>query len=336
MHLKLIDTDKFSDSLRKRGIDSAARRILLTRFEGSEQEEDISLPSNCGGFGRLHRFNRYQGKDWPLNPLPIDPAVHMLGLPYVDTLQAQVFQNAICSWRCWYCYVDFDLLSANRSHSDFKHVDDLIDCYLAENDSPPLVDLSGGQPDLVPEWILWFADALHRRGLSSRVYLWSDDNLSNDYLWRYLSSSEIDRLSSYSNYGRVGCFKGFDSSSFSFNTRAEPELFDRQFKLMRRLVDAQFNVFGYATFTADSANNLSRKMSEFVDRLQGEVDPNFPLRLVPLKIVGYSPTARRMSEVTQKAMDIQFDAVSAWNEEISRRFSSQDRSQRIHQVRLGA
>src|SRR6267154_1548523 len=184
MELKVINTEKFSSALRERAIELANRRVLMTKFSGSEQEKDFSLPANCGGFGRIHHFRRNQGLDWPSNPLPIDPALHFLGYPPQDEIEVQVFQNAVCSWRCWYCFVDFDLLSANPDHSEFKTVDELIDLYLREPSGPSIIDLSGGQPDLVPEWGLWFADALATRGLDKKIYLWSDDNLSNDYLWR--------------------------------------------------------------------------------------------------------------------------------------------------------
>lgn len=331
---KLIDTDKFSQTLRQRGIDDHGKRVLLTRFTGSEQERDLSLPSNCDGFGRIHHFKRDQGTDWPANPLPIDPAAHHLGLETIDTIRAQVFQNAVCSWRCWYCFVDFKLLAGDSKYSEFKSVSQLIDCYLSQENRPPIIDLSGGQPDLVPEWLLWFADELQRRKLSSSVYLWSDDNLSNDYLWRHLKETEIQRLASYSNYGRVGCFKGFDEESFSFNTKAEPELFNRQFGLMRRLVNAGFDVYGYGTFTSPHSNLVHRRMSNFLDRLQEEIHPNFPLRLVPLKIVEYSPTSYRMNDRTTASLAAQYDAINAWNEELERRFSAEERAKEIYKHSL--
>src|ERR1700722_6554646 len=48
-----IATDGFSAQLRARGIDSHSREILITRFDGSQQEEDLAEPTNCTGLGRL-------------------------------------------------------------------------------------------------------------------------------------------------------------------------------------------------------------------------------------------------------------------------------------------
>jgi len=64
-----------------------------------------------------------------------------------------------------------------------------------------------------------------------------DDNLSNDYFWRFLTPARYRAHCTYPNYGRVGCFKGFNEESFVFNTMAAPSMFDRQFELMGRLVD---------------------------------------------------------------------------------------------------
>lgn len=316
----MLQTEHFSRSLRRKGIDLERRKILITAFQHSEQISDLTLPPNCGGFGRIHHFRRHQAAPWPDNPLPLDPAAKFLGLRHGDLLRAQVFQNAVCSWRCWYCFVDFDLLSANPKFSEFKTVDELIDMYLAEPDRCPVIDLSGGQPDLVPEWGLWFAQALSRRNLQSSVYLWTDDNLSNEYIWQFLQSNEVEQLAAYQNYGRVGCFKGFDKESFSFNTKADPKCFEGQFEIMKRLIRTGFDVYGYVTLTTPNNQDIRRKVSEFVDRLQERVHPNFPLRTIPLRISEYTPTNARLGLEQKKSLELQETAILAWNEELESRF----------------
>ncbi|MGH3852689.1 MAG: hypothetical protein ACRDR6_04160 [Pseudonocardiaceae bacterium] len=99
-----------------------------------------------------------------------------------------------------------------------------------------MIDCSGGQPDLIREWVPWMMAELSRRGLAGSVYLWSDDNLSNDFFWRYLSPTQRREVTGYRNYGRVCCFKGFNADSFAFNTKADQTLFDRQFELFARLL----------------------------------------------------------------------------------------------------
>src|SRR5690606_36319878 len=126
-------------------------------------------------------FRREASPGWPPNPLPIDPASKILGITAADLLRAQVFQNASCNWRCWYCFVPFSLLGANEALSGWLSASELIDLYLNESSRPRVIDLSGGQPELVPEWVPWMMRELTDRGLEREVYLWSDDNLSNDY-----------------------------------------------------------------------------------------------------------------------------------------------------------
>ena len=143
-----IDTEKWSLHWRNAGVDRHGHRLLVTNFVDTDQEKDLSEAPNCNGFGRIHHFTRITSPGWPPNPLPIDPALKALGLPITDLLRAQAFQNAVCNWRCWYCFVPFNLLSANAKHADWLAPSELVDLYLEERGRPSVIDLTGGQPDL--------------------------------------------------------------------------------------------------------------------------------------------------------------------------------------------
>lgn len=328
-----IDTDRISVELRKRGIDVPNRKLLITRYAGSEQAKDLSEPPNCDGLGRIRHFARSRsGVPWT-NPLPLDPAQHALRLHRTDHVRAQVFQNAVCNWRCWYCYVDFELLSANLNHARWASADELIALFLRDSNRASIIDLTGGQPDLTPEWIVWMMTALENAGLANLVYLWSDDNLSNDYLWKYLTPHDLEKLRSYTNYGRVACFKGIDAESFAFNTLADPALFERQFELFERLTRLEIDLYAYVTFTVPSTTSISSKMHSFMDRLQS-IHENLPLRTVPLRIQGLTPTLGRMKQEHSNSMQHQETAIHIWNEEISKRFSSSHISQHISTISL--
>jgi uncharacterized Fe-S cluster-containing radical SAM superfamily protein len=329
----VINTRKFSQTLRERSIDLAARRILVTNFHGTEQERDFTVPANCRGFGRVRHFRRETSPGWPPNPLPIDPACKALGLDRVDKLRSQLFQNAACNWRCWYCYVPFKLLSADKKSSTLLSAGEMIEMYLAELDRPAVIDLSGGQPDLVPEWVPWMMEELARRGLQDAVYLWSDDNLSNDFFWHFLSDAQRRLVASYRNYGRVCCFKGFDVESFQFNTCAAPELFDQQFALMNRFVELGIDLYGYVTLTTPSGDDLAGKVARFVDRLQ-QVADHLPLRTVPLEIRPFTPVKGRIQPIHEQALEFQQEAVAAWNSELNKRFAGELRALPICDVPL--
>lgn len=330
---KLIDTETFSESLRERSIDVPSKRILLSNFQNSEQKIDLRNPPNCGGVGRLHRFQRGNGIDWPANPLPLDPVTHALGLAPVDELIVQVFQNASCNWRCWYCFVPFKHLAANAKYSLWRSPAEIIDAYIAQESPPPVIDLSGGQPDLVPEWVPWMMEELIKRGLDKSVFLWSDDNLSGDYFWTKLTDDQRELIRKYTNYARVACFKGFDEASFTFNTRAKPEEYRYQFKRFDKLLKFGIDIYGYATFTSNDDSMIKEKMHFFVDQLQ-EVHPLLPLRTIPLEVRLYTPVRARMNVDNERALKVQYDAIRAWNEELIARFSDDQRSLAIYNVDL--
>lgn len=331
---KSIDTEGFSSELRRRAVDVEGRRLLITRYTGTEQEADLSEPTTCNGLGRIRHFRRETSPGWPPNPLPIDPASRALKLPRTDVLRAQVFQNAICNWRCWYCFVPFELLTGNPKHAEWMTPDQLVDCYLAQTDPPPILDLTGGQPDLTPEWVPWMMQVLQERGLAEHVYVWSDDNLSIDYFWRYLTDADRETIAAYPLYGRVGCFKGYDKASFAFNTKAAPELFERQFELMSRLLALGIDVYAYVTLTAPGRNDLQTQLPAFVDRLQ-RLDENFPLRTVPLEIRPFTPVLGRKPGELDVGLNTQEQAVALWNEELVRRFPASLRDAAIGSIPLG-
>jgi len=328
-----IDTEEASAKLRIKGIDLKRKAISITNFKGSKQEKDLSDPANCDGYGRVRYFKLSTSEDWPQNPLPILPAAKALELASDSQIRAQVFQNSVCNWRCWYCFVDFSLLKGDEKHSSFLTADQLIDLYLKEENPPSMIDLSGGQPDLTPEWVPWIMESLINKGLHEKVYLWSDDNLSNDYLWKYLTREQIDMMLSYRLYSRVSCFKGIDEKSFSLNTKAEPDLFLNQFKLCRRLIDTGFDLYGYITLTAETNTDFKSAIARFLDLLQAE-NEMFPLRIVPLEVKMYNPLASRMNPVLEDMMNGQYDAIKIWQEEINKRFSKEQRHTPITEVQL--
>jgi uncharacterized Fe-S cluster-containing radical SAM superfamily protein len=330
---KLLDTEALSEKYRKAALDFEGRRLLVTNFRGTEQERDFSEPANCRGFGRIRHFSRATSAGWPPNPLPLEPADRALGLCDAGLLRAQVFQNAVCNWRCWYCFVDYKLLAASRKHSAWLGPRDLIDLYLEQSDPPRVIDLTGGQPDIIPEWVPWMMKELRARGMEDRVYLWSDDNLSNDYFWRFLTDADRELVATYSKYGRVCCFKGFDGESFSFNTQADPALFERQIELMARLVGLGIDLYAYATLTSPSRDNARQGVRLFVNRLQ-EVAENLPLRTVPLEVQVFTPVEGRMDDIRWRAIENQRVAIEAWQDELARRFSEADRGRSIVDVPL--
>lgn len=328
---KPLDSKKMAERLRWKSVDLRLRKILMTRFPGSDQARDLSLPYNCGGFGRIHHFRLEPDPNWITNPLPLLPACKYLGIPETDVLLAQVFQLGACDFRCWYCFVDFDLLSANPKYSEMVTPRQLLQMMLDEKVNSKVIDLSGGQPELVPEYVLWFLKARKDLDLEQSHLIWSDDNLSTDYTWRYLSEEEISFMVQTPGYARVGCLKGFDAESFFFNTRADGALLDQQIELLGRFVRAGFDQYGYITITTMNTDDLRGKVARLLDEIQSRVHPNFPLRIVPLRVFGFNANANRYN---REAEANQFRALEAWIAEMQKRFSAAELATPITEVNI--
>ena len=177
--------------------------------------------------------------------------------------------------------------------------------------------------------------ALTEAGLAQSTYLWTDDNLSTTYLFDALSPADLALLRTYRNYGRVCCVKGFDARSFAFNTRAAPEDYERQFEILRRVLALGLDVYGYVTLTSPHSDGVANGVANLIDRLQA-IDPNFPLRLIPLRIQVFTPVEQRLArdEAREKSLAVQEEAIIAWTGELERRFSPDLRMLQICDVPL--
>ncbi|MDP9423340.1 MAG: hypothetical protein M3Q19_11025 [Pseudomonadota bacterium] len=307
----LIDTSAMARRMRSRIIRPESREILISRLDGSAQEKDLTSPVNCGGLGRIRHFRRETPLGWPENFLPIDPAARALGMAPANMMEAQVFQNAACAWRCWYCFVPFDLLGGDERRSEWVTADELVARYADIDDRPSILDLSGGSPDLTPEWIVWTIEALDRAGIAGETYLWSDDNLSTDLVFELLDKGQVGIMTA-AKYGRVCCFKGFDEESFSFNTGAEPGSYNKQFERFARYVDLGIDLYAYVTLTGPVLDGVEDKVVQFHERLRA-IGSEFPGRTVPLRIEAFGPVqARNARRDISTPLAVQEAAIGVW------------------------
>lgn len=323
---------EFLTNCRELCINIRVKKVLISNFHGTNQEKDFTEPANCNGYGRIRHFKLDTSEDWPQNPLPIVPACQALNLPVESILRTQLFQISICNWRCWYCYVPQNLRSADKHHSQWLNASELIDLYLQENNQPRVIVLSGGQPDLAPEWIPWMMSELISRDMDKEIYLWSDDNLSSDFFYRYLSKIQLDLIKSYKNYGKVGCLKGFDKLSFQFNTNADPSYYEKQFTLITKHIKSGIDFYAYVTLTTPSKRNIKSKIKSFIWNLQ-KIDNNLPLRTVPLEIKTFTPTTQNLNRKQELAIKYQNIAIKCWNKELRDIYSTGELKKLISNVK---
>jgi len=70
------------------------------------------------------------------------------------------------------------------------------------------------------------------------------------------------------------------------------------------------------------------------DQLQ-RLDPNLPLRTVPLLIEVYTPVEARLHAAERTALDSQWRAIEAWQRELDGRFSATERERSVADVLVG-
>jgi len=309
-----------SKHIRKKVFDPEHNTFAITNFYDSLQSKDKYTNVNCNGFGRLRKFEKFSLflKDKTQNTKPL-----YRGYPKSKSFYSQVFQIAGCNWRCWYCFVDDKILSADKSKVKMLTTDELIELYLNQKNRPNIIDLSGGQPDLVPEWTLSMLKSIEKYGLRNKVYVWIDDNLSVE-MKQYLTVKELNYIVNFPKLSKVGSFKGYDECSFVFNTKASMDEYDKQFKVFKSLINHGFDMYAYVSFTAppESIYNIKQKIKNFIKKLQ-EVHFNLPLRVIPLKIHPFTAIQDRNFQKydISKVYEHQYIVYQVWRDELKKQYS---------------
>lgn len=315
--MKTIDTESISRQIRNRLLNMERKEVLISYLRESNESEDKYTLINCDGYGRLRVFKEFKLHLYS-NEIFKKPLFR--NHPPVDELRTQAFQLGGCNWRCWYCFVDYGLLDGDKNRGKYFTADELIELYLKETDCPLIIDLTGGQPDLVPEWNLWMLEAIEKKGLKGSVYVWIDDNLSSFYLWEFLTKQDVEYIAKFLLANRVGCLKGYNYESFIFNTNGSKEDFDNQFRILSRLLESGFDIYSYATFTTPSIKNLAADMSAFVEKLS-TIHSKLPLRIIPLRIHNFKNAQLRSKSIHIDSMELQHCVIDAWEYELLMRFS---------------
>jgi uncharacterized Fe-S cluster-containing radical SAM superfamily protein len=318
-------------NIRKKVLDLKEQKVLIANLNNTLESKDDYTRINCKGYGRIRVFKNFTIHMNLKGSKTRKPLYR--GHPEVDELKTQVFQLSGCNWRCWYCFVDYKLLSGQKKYGRFCSTDELMEMFLQEPDRANVIDLSGGNPDIVPEWCLWMMRSIEKYGLKNKVHLWLDDNLGTSILWEVLTKEEIEFMANFPKHSRACCFKGFDQASFEFNTGEQINKFDIQFEIFRKLLKEGFDLYAYATLTAPKNHCTKDKIVKFVDRLQ-DIHPNLPLRTIPLEIRPYTAMAARMKGQHEDSLIEQNKAYYYWWEELTRRYSSNELEKPYDKIEL--
>jgi len=311
------------EAIRKKIVNTTEHAVKITKLINTIEGADTNCNVNCNGFGRIRKYQQFQ--------LFFDNSRQrgkklLRGLnPETTCYTSQVFQIEGCNIRCWYCYVDDCALAACSEEAEWITVDDMLDLFFQNNTPPYIIDLSGGQPDLVPEWCFWIMQDIEKRGMKDNVFVWLDDNLTTVHLMEnYLTVDEIIYMSSFPKHSRTCCFKGYDENSYTFNTRSSATSLDLQLKNFKKLFDYGFDLYAYVTLTGPRGNVTKDKLSYFMDELQ-KIHPFLPLRTIPLIIKNFNATSLRLNTTYKEALKEQYLAFEYWDTLLGNRFTFSER-----------
>ncbi len=314
-----------SDSIREHLVRVDSKEVRLNIYGGSKESKDGIFAADEAVFSRKRRYKNFS--------MFLDNRVNrrkkrlLRGLPYsIESFETTVFQLAGCNVRCWYCYVDDELLTPYSDlTSRWVSIDEMIDDTILYNDNA-IMDLSGGQPDLVPEWCLWVMKSIEQRGLKGKVFIWQDDNLlTTQELFSRMSKRTISYMANFPRHSRVGCFKGFNGSSFLFNTQSDKHSLDEQLQNFEMLYKAGFEMYGYVTLTPEPGDIRKNDIETFIVRLR-DIHPLLPLRIIPIEIRTFRATESRMTKWQRASLEDQYRVYNLWDEVMNCVYSEEQRN----------
>lgn len=316
--------------LRNKIVDKEKKRILLANIEDTLENKDDICDVNCRGVGRIRHY-----KDFKLFLCNKNGKKRKLLRGYNpanEIIDTQVYQIVGCNWRCWYCFVDDEILSGNTSKCQWLTIEELIDTFLEQN--LDIIDLSGGQPDLVPEWCLWVMQELEKRGYRGKKYIWLDDNLSTpSILESQLSSQEIKYMADYPLHSRACCFKGFSDNTIQFNIQNKKIKIAEQIKCFEKLYNYGFDLYAYITLTAQKGSYTKEEVDVFVRKIQ-EINYNLPLRIIPLEIRDFTATSNRIRQTYHEAYQEQYKVYDIWNDIMHKYYSVDDIERQFEEIEI--
>lgn len=346
-----FDPIKRAEILRPRMIDLKNKKVLLASFVGTSQAKDIAVRTKViADYFRAKIYEKCEEKEKGLHNFRQEPAG--IATYRLENLQGKekdwcgpsieacnkvfLFQLNGCNLNCWYCYVDDVNKSANPKFGDYISCEEILMHFLVESRKGQfsrdldkkvnVLRISGGEPLIVPEVIFWMIETIEKFELQDYLYLWVDTNLSTgEFYWKYLTKEQRDKIRNYKNIGFMGCYKGIDEEMFSEVTGAAPKFFGEQFKVHRKLIDEGLDVYSYLYPVPVSAYNLTKRISDFINRMQKEVSELAPLRMTTPYIKIYTPLETDSRLTPERIVAVEKNqhlATGIWKEYMKIRFGS--------------
>lgn len=355
--MKEYNPIEIAKKLRTKMIDLEKKTVYCADFTATRQKKDCDSVKRVrlliGKPFRAKMYTTPKRKEYPSFVQPAEVASRKLGVPMEECNKTFLFQVKGCNLGvalsrgigCWFCYVDNNNLIPNSIGGIDLTAEEILLNYLAEakrrfygpsEERINVLRVSGGEPTIVPEIIIWLIDEIKRIDLQDHIYLWVDTNLlTGNLFWEALGKEGVKKIRDFPNIGFCGCYKGFDERSFQENLsrgdpkklkiKIDPRFLQEQFKMHRKLIESGFDVYSYLDSTCKSVHNLEKRLDSFLVRLQKEVSRKAPLRVTSLEIKDwYRTTASRMGPEELKAVENQWKVIEMWERVLKKHFTLEE------------
>ena len=120
------------------------------------------------------------------------------------------------------------------------------------------------------------------------------------------SAPIVDVLAGAGNYGKACCLKGFDGESFSYNTNAGPDGFERQLNVLAAYASSGIDIHVYLPLVGPPTRPARTQVDEMLERLAA-IRPDLPSRVVPLYISEFGTNAGRIDAGRRRALERQWE-----------------------------
>lgn len=254
--------------------------VLFANLLGTKEAEDAYHKINLGGFGRIRSFQNFQ--------MHIDTGL-VVQRKFVrlnsdgkksSNYSSQVFQVGGCPLRCRYCFVDSKNLNGTNPNSRFFLPADIVQMFLTVWPDIRNLDISGGSPDLCPEFVFELLREIELSGLYGKITVWVESNLDMLYYSR-LPKEMIRYIAAFPNLRFLCSIKGWDNASVRFNTRYLTS-FDKQIEGLKFLNLWHIPLSLYLTFIGDRIPELDDIINLY--SVLNEIHNEIPERCIPLYI----------------------------------------------------
>ena len=254
-----------------------------------------------------------------------------------------------CPLNCWHCYLEECLKNScqycgripncDRTRretleikTDWFSAKKIVDSFLEQRDidashnlESNVLRITGGEPLLIPNFILEILKELKSRGLDKEIFVWTETNLIpliakiGDF---YVISDEIlEELVNFSNFCIHPCFHGLNESEFQVITGASLKRYDLLFDALRRLLKNGIDV--YPTFGSNVSNKDSIEL--FYERIS-QIDSSLPLRFALIEYsFNYPAVIERMEYysslgISKPGTYDKNQSIEVWNRLLNKHF----------------